>query len=241
MPGARRFGRLPLAQVLAPAIELAEAGHETNWFASSAICAEARTLRAFPSSAELFLPDGLPLRGPSQGPGDTLVQPRLARVLREIGAGGPDAFYLGRAARAIATTVTEAGGLLSEEDFAGYTVDKSEVLPVEIGPIRLYGPHATGVISVIEALQLVEAARRRGLDPGARLWARVLSTRSRPAARGHHLLGESRAMGPARLPRVRRRDGGPLDRGPKPPPAPPGGSARTRDAPRTCRRSTTRA
>ncbi|MFC4895162.1 gamma-glutamyltransferase [Streptosporangium amethystogenes subsp. fukuiense] len=170
-----RFGRLPLAQVLAPAIELAEAGHETNWFASSAICAEARTLRAFPSSAELFLPGGLPLRGPSQGPGDPLVQPRLARVLREIGAGGPDAFYLGRAARAIATAVTGAGGLLSEKDFGGYVADESEVLPVEIGPMRLYGPHATGVISVIEALQLVEAARRRGLDPGARLWARVLS------------------------------------------------------------------
>ncbi|MFI6989460.1 gamma-glutamyltransferase family protein [Nonomuraea wenchangensis] len=210
-----RFGRLPLAQVLAPAIELAEDGHETNWFASAAICTDARTLRRFRSSAELFLPDGLPLRGPSMGPGDRLVQPRLARVLREIAAGGPDAFYRGRAARAIATTLAAAGGLLREADFAGYQAEERQVAPIEIGTIvagatvagavgaggivaggigtdgtgtdgigtsalgagglRLYGPAATGVITVAEALQLVAAARRRGLPPGPALWARVLS------------------------------------------------------------------
>ncbi|MET7999393.1 gamma-glutamyltransferase family protein [Nonomuraea glycinis] len=170
-----RFGRLPLGQVLAPAIELAEAGHETNWFASSAICGEARLLRDFPSSAEVFLPGGLPLRGPSQGPGDLLAQPRLAEVLREIAAGGADAFYRGRTARAIAATVTGAGGLLSERDLAGYAATEAEISPVELGPLRLFGPLSTGVISVVEALLLVEAARDRGLDPGPRLWARVLS------------------------------------------------------------------
>ncbi|MEV7965759.1 gamma-glutamyltransferase [Sphaerisporangium sp. NPDC088356] len=170
-----RFGRLPLADVLAPAIELAEGGHETNWFASSAICAEARTLRAFPSTAELFLPDGLPLRGPSQGPGDPLVQPRLARVLREIAEGGPDAFYQGRAARSIAATVAAGGGALREEDFTRYAATESEVGPVEIGPLRLYGPLATGVVSAAQALQLVEAARRAGLAADTRLWARVLT------------------------------------------------------------------
>ncbi|MFF0772430.1 gamma-glutamyltransferase [Nonomuraea wenchangensis] len=200
-----RFGRLPLAQVLAPAIELAEDGHETNWFASAAICADARTLRRFRSSAELFLPDGLPLRGPSLGPGDRLVQPRLAQVLREIAAGGPDAFYRGRAARAIATTLAAAGGLLREPDFAGYQAEERQVTPIEIGTVvagatgaggagadalgadalgagglgagglRLFGPVATGMITVAEALQLAAAARRRGLPPGPALWARVLS------------------------------------------------------------------
>ncbi|MEZ7125667.1 gamma-glutamyltransferase [Nonomuraea sp. AD125B] len=220
-----RFGRLPLAQVLAPAIELAEDGHETNWFASAAICSDARTLRRFPSSAELFLPDGLPLRGPSLGPGDRLVQPRLARVLREIAAGGPDAFYRGRAARSIAATLAAAGGLLREPDFAGYQAEERQVAPIDIGTVvaggigagatgaggigagatgaggigagatgaggigagatgaggvgagglRLFGPVATGMITVAEALQLADAARRRGLPPGPALWARVLS------------------------------------------------------------------
>ncbi|MEU6731177.1 gamma-glutamyltransferase [Nonomuraea wenchangensis] len=185
-----RFGRLPLAQVLAPAIELAEDGHETNWFASAAICADARSLRRFRSSAELFLPDGLPLRGPSLGPGDRLVQPRLARVLREIAEGGPDAFYRGRAARAIATTLAAAGGLLREPDFAGYQAEERQVAPIEIGTVvagatgadglgaeglRLFGPLATGMITVVEALQLAAAARRRGLPTGPALWARVLS------------------------------------------------------------------
>ncbi|MEV4291421.1 gamma-glutamyltransferase [Nonomuraea bangladeshensis] len=180
-----RFGRLPLAQVLAPAIELAEDGHETNWFASAAICSDARTLRRFPPSAELFLPDGLPLRGPSLGPGDRLVQPRLAQVLREIAAGGPDAFYRGRAARAIAATLAAAGGLLREPDFAGYQAEERQVAPIDIGTVvagatgagglRLFGPVATGMITVAEALQLADAARRRGLPPGPALWARVLS------------------------------------------------------------------
>ncbi|MEU4510404.1 gamma-glutamyltransferase [Nonomuraea wenchangensis] len=190
-----RFGRLPLAQVLAPAIELAEDGHETNWFASAAICADARVLRRFRSSAELFLPDGLPLRGPSLGPGDRLVQPKLARVLREIAAGGPDAFYRGRAARAIATTLAALGGLLREADFAGYHAEERQITPIEIGTaaagptvagavgadglgaggLRLFGPVASGVITVAEALQLAAAARRRGLPPGPALWARMLS------------------------------------------------------------------
>ncbi|MGA5758780.1 gamma-glutamyltransferase family protein [Nonomuraea bangladeshensis] len=180
-----RFGRLPLAQVLAPAIELAEDGHETNWFASAAICSDARTLRRFPSSAELFLPDGLPLRGPSLGPGDRLVQPRLAQVLREIAADGPDAFYRGRAARSISATLAAAGGLLREPDFAGYQAEERQVAPIDIGTVvagatgadglRLFGPVATGMITVAEALQLADAARRRGLPPGPALWARVLS------------------------------------------------------------------
>ncbi|KAA9380814.1 hypothetical protein F5972_06870 [Microbispora cellulosiformans] len=170
-----RFGRLPLAEVLAPAIELAEEGHETNWFASSAICAEARALRAYPDSAALFLPGGLPLRGPSQGPGDRLVQPRLAATLRDIAEGGPEAFYRGRAGRAIAAFTGAAGGALREEDLAGYEAAEAEIEPVAIGPLRVYGPLATGVVSVAEALQIVEAAGRAGLDRGPRLWARALS------------------------------------------------------------------
>ncbi|MCF6466942.1 hypothetical protein FAF44_00740 [Nonomuraea sp. MG754425] len=170
-----RFGRLPLADVLAPAIELAEAGHETNWFASSAICGQARLLRDSPAAARLFLPDGLPLRGPSTGPGDPLVQPALARVLREIAGGGPQAFYEGRAAHAIATAVADGGGPLRQADFAAYTADEQDVPPVEIGSLRLWGPLATGVITVAQALHLVEAARNRGLEPGPLLWARVLS------------------------------------------------------------------
>ncbi|GAA1000396.1 gamma-glutamyltransferase [Acrocarpospora macrocephala] len=170
-----RFGLLPLAEVLAPAIELAEEGHQTNWFASSAICAEARNLRGFPDSAALFLPDGLPLRGPSQGPGDRLVQPRLAAVLREIADGGPDQFYRGRAGQAIAAFVGARGGPLRTADLAGYEAVEAEIDPVEIGPLRLYGPLSTGVVTVAEALQIVEAAGRRGLDPGPRLWARALA------------------------------------------------------------------
>ncbi|WP_214104309.1 gamma-glutamyltransferase family protein [Acrocarpospora catenulata] len=170
-----RFGLLPLAEVLAPAIELAEEGHQTNWFASSAICGEARNLRRFPESAALFLPGGLPLRGPSQGPGDRLVQPRLAAVLREIADGGAERFYRGRAGRAVAAFVEARGGTLRADDLATCEATETEIDPVEIGPLSLYGPPATGVVTAAEALQIVEAAGRRGLDPGPRLWARALA------------------------------------------------------------------
>ena len=106
-----RFGRLPLARVLAPAIEHAEAGFPLSPVIASDWERSARVFRDKPGFAEVFLPDGLPPRD-----GDVFRNEALARTLRAVGDDPRDAFrrVLGDA---IVAFSKEHGGLFWREDF----------------------------------------------------------------------------------------------------------------------------
>ncbi len=115
-----RFGTMPLAEVLQPAIALARNGFPLDWTTTLQITLDAGTLRRYPSTAALFLEDGLP-PVPSQASSPRLFrQPDLARTLEAIAAEGPDAFYRGPVGRRIAEHVQRAGGIMTEDDLAGY-------------------------------------------------------------------------------------------------------------------------
>ena len=108
-------GKLPLAEILAPAIAAAENGMllhprvARDW----ARCAD--RLRGSATARELFLPgDAAPAAG------DRHSQPQLAATLRRIAEEGRVAFYEGAVARDLVTTLRAAGGLHTEEDFAGH-------------------------------------------------------------------------------------------------------------------------
>jgi len=114
----RRFGRLPLARVLAPAIRLAgdgfplaEAPHLRREIERSV-----DLLRADPGLRAVFLgADGAP------PPADFRVrQPDLAATLERLGRRGAAALARGSAAAAIAGAVRERGGVLARADLAGY-------------------------------------------------------------------------------------------------------------------------
>src|SRR5262249_18458992 len=86
-----KLGKLPRAQVLAPAIRLAENGFAVYPHLAEAIKESVPALLRHPASRALFLkPDGAPL-----GVGDVLKQPELAKTLRAIAAAGRDGFYKG--------------------------------------------------------------------------------------------------------------------------------------------------
>ena len=111
-----QFGTLPRAVVMAPAIRLARDGFVLSRFDTDILQHDTAKFRAQPDIARIFLrPDGSPLQ-----PGDRLVQRDLARTLSAIAAQGPDAFYLGRIPRAVATASHAGGGLLTAADFALY-------------------------------------------------------------------------------------------------------------------------
>jgi gamma-glutamyltranspeptidase/glutathione hydrolase len=94
----RKYGRLPLATVVAPAIRLARDGFEISWHMAALLASGQSLLARFPSTARTFLrPDGTPLTA-----GERLVQPDLAATLQDIAEHGPDAFYRGRIAGLIA-------------------------------------------------------------------------------------------------------------------------------------------
>jgi gamma-glutamyltranspeptidase/glutathione hydrolase len=114
----RRFGRLPLARVLAPAVRLAREGFDlaASPHLAREIARARDLLAADPGLRRLFLaPDGS-----SPGPGFRIVQADLARTLAEVGARGADAVYAGPVAQAIADAVAARGGVLTTDDLARY-------------------------------------------------------------------------------------------------------------------------
>jgi len=115
------FGRLPLAQVLEPAIEIATAGVPITWTLALMIASRQAEIRSYPHTAEYLLRNGYPPGYASAyGPGDRLDTSDLARTLRRIADEGPAAFYVGPIAEAIEQEFDAHGGILSASDLAAY-------------------------------------------------------------------------------------------------------------------------
>lgn len=153
-----RFGTLPLSDLLAPAIRLAGEGFGVGLQAGLAITRAMHLLRRFPASAEIFLPGGLPLQS-SDGhrPADVLIQRDLAHTLRLIAGEGPDAFYAGPIARAIAEAMDGHEGLIALDDLRDYR-------PAVVDPQRtsyrgqsiLGVPGSCGCITAQQSLNILE-------------------------------------------------------------------------------------
>ncbi|MFI4948660.1 MAG: gamma-glutamyltransferase [Alphaproteobacteria bacterium] len=119
-----KYGRLGRAAVMAPAIALARDGFVLGAADAATLAAKAARLAKDPEAARIFLhADGTPYQ-----PGERLVQSDLAAVLMLIAARGPDAFYRGPIADAVAAASVVHGGLLNPADFAAYHV--TEAAPV---------------------------------------------------------------------------------------------------------------
>ncbi|MFZ9086917.1 MAG: gamma-glutamyltransferase, partial [Steroidobacteraceae bacterium] len=103
-----RFGRLPMATLLQPAIAYAERGFPVTEVIAAAWQRNARLLEEYPGFRETFMPAG---RAPAKG--EMFRNPRLARTYRQIAEGGRQAFYEGDVARSIAEYVQAQGGFLS--------------------------------------------------------------------------------------------------------------------------------
>ena len=110
----RRYGKLPWADVVAPAIRLAE-GLVVRERLALSLSMIGTKLNDFPATARIFLPAGRVLRA-----GDTLVQRDLAETLRRIQRDGREGFYAGRTAELFAAEMRRGGGLIIKEDLAAY-------------------------------------------------------------------------------------------------------------------------
>ena len=154
-----RFGTMALADVIAPAIRLAEEGFVPDWYVAQTMSLYTRELRAFPESARTYLRDGIDIyRPPVSKDGDVLRQPDLGRTLRLIAKEGPDAFYRGAIAEAIHAEVQGGGGFLTKEDMAGYEARLLSPLRGEYRGFELaFMPGATGGITALEILNLLAA------------------------------------------------------------------------------------
>lgn len=155
----QKYGRLGLARVLEPAVHLAEEGFPVSYALSQSLREDRELLSRFPESRRIFLRGGRLYE-----PGEAFKQPELAQTLREIARDGPDAFYRGRAAKAIAATMVKYHGLINLSDLEQYAARIRSPLR---GYFRGYEiltdpPPSSGGVGLIEMLNVLEP-----LDLGA--------------------------------------------------------------------------
>jgi gamma-glutamyltranspeptidase/glutathione hydrolase len=112
----RAWGKLPLSEVIAPAIALARRGLPQDWYTALKIASSAAIMRRYPHTAAVYLPDGLPPVPPYQGKPGFLRQGNLAATLERLGKAGLRDFYQGEVAATIAADIKALGGVLSLED-----------------------------------------------------------------------------------------------------------------------------
>lgn len=110
-----RYGRLPMSQLLAPAIAAAREGFPVTQIIAEYWRLSERSYRGIEPFREIFFPDGRPPRE-----GELFRNPGLARTFEALAEGGRDAFYEGELAEAIVQAVREAGGFLDVEDLASH-------------------------------------------------------------------------------------------------------------------------
>ncbi len=146
-----KYGSLPLATCLEPAIELCEDGVPVSHF-QSVSAAKYDVLMTAPTSAAVFAPNGRPL-----APGEIRRNPDLARTYRLIAAEGRDAFYQGEIAQEIARFSEASGGLLTLEDLKRHRVRWDDPISTTYRGRTVYEapPNSTGHV-LLQELNLFE-------------------------------------------------------------------------------------
>ena len=97
-----RFGRTPWRDLVAPAVALARQGLPVDWWVTLKTAAAAEDLRRYDESRRVWLPDDLPPVSPPVGEAPPLMLGRLGDTLARLAEQGPDDFYRGEIAQAIA-------------------------------------------------------------------------------------------------------------------------------------------
>jgi gamma-glutamyltranspeptidase/glutathione hydrolase len=150
----QKFGKLPWAKTIAPAIRLAEEGLPVYPHLVDAITEESPRLKADKDAAKIFfMPDGSVPKV-----GHKLVQKDLGKTLRIIAKKGAAGFYEGPVARSMAQTVRAAGGILSEQDLKEYRPKERTPIIGEYNGFKIISmpPPSSGGTHVVQILNLLE-------------------------------------------------------------------------------------
>ena len=160
----KRFGSLPLAVLMAPAIRLATEGFPLDAALRYAIERQASNMKKFPELGRVFLvKDEVPPEG------EIIRQPDLGQTLKAVVTDGAEVFYQGWIAQAIVDTVKKDGGVLTLEDLKSYKPIWREPL---VGSYRkrtviTMPPPSSGGVALIEMLNVLEGHQLTKLAPNS--------------------------------------------------------------------------
>ncbi|WP_439576302.1 gamma-glutamyltransferase [Elioraea sp.] len=158
-----RFGTMPLADVMEPAIRHASRGFRITPFLHECIADTAADLARDAEIARLYLPDGAPLAA-----GSRLVQGDYAEVLRDIVREGPAVLHGGALGRVVADHFARAGGFLSLADLSVYRTVEREVVRGTYRGVEIIGPPppSSGGVHIVQMLNILEGYDIRSLGFG---------------------------------------------------------------------------
>lgn len=181
---ARRYGRLPLARSLAPAIRLAREGWVFGTKNASMMGWRREALARDPGASALLLVEG---RIPAVG--TRMRNPDYAEVLERLAREGADGFYRGELARRLVEGVRERGGIWSLDDLASYTVVEREPLRIRHRGFRIVTapPPSSGGVALAETLHILEGLPYASADRVQRLHWTIEALRRAYRDRSVHL------------------------------------------------------
>ena len=146
----KKWGKLTLAQVMAPAIKLARDGYALAFEDAQGM--KDPLLGKFAESKRIFQRNGDYYK-----PGEVFKQPELARTLERI-AQNPEDFYKGEIARQIAAFESRNGGNITAKDLAEYEVKERQPVHGTYRGLEIYSapPPSSGGVALIETLNILE-------------------------------------------------------------------------------------
>lgn len=149
----KKFGKLQIKQLLAPAIRYAKEGFPVSELIAYYMGSNSRSLSQFPNIKETYMPNG---SAPKKG--EIFKNPFLANTLQKISDGGRDAFYKGDIAHTIDAFMKKNGGYLSYEDMASHKSEWVEPLSTNYRGYDVWElpPNSQG-IAALQMLNIMEA------------------------------------------------------------------------------------
>ncbi len=170
---SRRFGRIGLERLVAPAAALARDGVELNAQQAYIVEILGGIVTSTPEASALFAPSGRLLRA-----GERIRQPELGDALERLAAEGSEPFYDGDIAAAIVSWLGARGGLLTAADLRAYqVVDRAPLaVPYRGRTVLTNPPPSAGGILIARALASLD---RRGAAPDAAALVEVMAATQR--------------------------------------------------------------
>ena len=162
---AEKYGRLPLAKSLAPAIQLAETGFEVDAHYRRMAGFRQQVMQRYASSTKIFLRDG-----EVPAPGSVIRQADLAQTLRSLAGKGRNGFYAGDVADRLVAGVRAEGGIWTLEDLQQYTVVEREPVSFQYRDLRIVSaaPPSSGGVALATMLHILEGYDLARLDESDR-------------------------------------------------------------------------
>jgi gamma-glutamyltranspeptidase/glutathione hydrolase len=164
-----RFGRLPMKDLLQPAIDYARNGFPVTEVIAEGWARNAQLLKDYPNFAATFMPHG---RAPAKG--EIFRNPLLADTLTRIAAGGRDAFYAGDIARRIEKYLRANGGYLTAADLAAHHSEWVQPVSTNYRGYDVWElPPNTQGIAALQMLNILEGYDLRAMGFGSAAYLHV--------------------------------------------------------------------